>query len=368
MRIVSLCLIVLVIFGASVTVLQSQEAACSAYLEQALAAVQDACGATGRNQACYGNFSMQATTREAAIILDFDARGDVANVADLQTLRLDGLNTEANTWGIALMKIQANLPDSLPGENVTFLLFGDVEIENAANSVASIAVTTLNASNVRQRPSTEATVIGSLTSGETVTADGRTADFTWLRVRLPDSDSLGWVSADLLQPTGDVATLSEVDPANDTVPFTPMQAFYFRSGASGTTCETAPQDGILIQTPEGVGQISLRANDVDIQLGSTAFIKAQPGGSMSFSILEGAGRARVDGEYIEVPAGSWVEIPMSDDLSASGAPSNPKPYNNDSLQRVPVQLLPREITITPSLTEEEIAAFLAAREDNGQGN
>ena len=34
----------------------------------------------------------------------------------------------------------------------------------------------------------------------------------------------------------------------------------------------APQDGILIQTPKGVGQINMRANDVDIQLGSTAYL------------------------------------------------------------------------------------------------
>ena len=29
------------------------------------------------------------------------------------------------------MQLQANLPDTLPGQNVTFLLFGNVEIENA---------------------------------------------------------------------------------------------------------------------------------------------------------------------------------------------------------------------------------------------
>ena len=29
------------------------------------------------------------------------------------------------------MKLQANLPDSLPGQNVTFLMFGDVQIQNA---------------------------------------------------------------------------------------------------------------------------------------------------------------------------------------------------------------------------------------------
>ncbi|MBL8134869.1 MAG: SH3 domain-containing protein [Anaerolineae bacterium] len=332
---------------------------CSATIQEALTAVQDSCGATGRNQACYGNFSLRATPRESAASFDFDTRGDVVSVGDLETLRLDGLNPETSTWGVALMKVQANLPDSLPGENVTFLLFGDVEIENAVSSLPTISATATTNLNVRRRPSTEEFIVGSVAAGETISADGRNESSTWLRIRLPDSDSYGWVSAEFLQIAGDLSALTAVNPAEDAVPFAPMQAFYFRSSAAGTTCAEAPQNGILIQTPEGMGQINLRANDVDIQLGSTAFIKAQPGESMSFSILEGHGRAAVDGEFVEVPAGSWVEIPMSEDLSATGAPSNPKPYNDNALQLLPVQLLPREITITPTLTEEEIAAILA---------
>ena len=41
------------------------------------------------------------------------------------------MNASTGAWGVALMRIQANLPDTLPGQNVTMLIFGDVQIQNA---------------------------------------------------------------------------------------------------------------------------------------------------------------------------------------------------------------------------------------------
>jgi hypothetical protein len=38
-----------------------------------------------------------------------------------------------NTWGVVLMQLQADIPDTLPGQNVTFILYGDVAIQNAAS-------------------------------------------------------------------------------------------------------------------------------------------------------------------------------------------------------------------------------------------
>lgn len=345
------------VFGIGVTHGQDAQT-CSTFVQQALTTVQDACGNTGRNQACYGNFSLEATPREGISNFAFDQRGDIANVGDLQTLRLNGLNPQTNTWGIALMKIQANLPDTLPGQNVTFLMFGDVEIDNAVSpgsSAASIQLTANSNINIRQRPSTEDPVIGSLSKGEIILANGRNDNSTWFRIQIPDSDSLGWVFGNLVTPTGDPSTLSVVDAANQEVPFNPMQAFYFRTGVTATDCTEAPPDGIIIQTPEGAGEIKLRANDVDLELGSTALLKAQPGSNMSFSILEGGGAATADGERVEVPAGSWVQIPIDDSGNAAGAPSQPMPYTEDALSNLPIELLPEQITIAPPMTAEDLA-------------
>ena len=350
---------ILLLFLLTAFPLFAQDNTCSAVLEQAISSVQDDCNATGRNQACYGNVLLNATPREGVQDFEFANRGDLVNVVDVDTLRLSALNAEEETWGVALMQLQANLPDTLPGQNVTFLLFGDVEIQNAVpagEQLATVEITANNGINVRGGPSTNAAVIGSLTSGETAVANGRNADSSWLRIQLPDSDALGWVFADLVTPASGFGPLSVVDAADSSVPYTPMQAFRFSSGIGQTTCADAPQDGILIQTPQGVGKIELRVNDVDVQLGSTAYFRAQPDAKMTISLVEGEGRASANGKSVIVPAGARVEIPLDANLSASDVPADPVPYDLDTVRVLPVEGLPRPITIAPPATEEEIQA------------
>lgn len=112
----------------------AQDAICPAIVQTALAATDEACAETGRNQACYGNINLEAEPQEGIEAFEFTAPGDLVDVAGVQTLRLSPLDEETNVWGVALLKLQANLPDTLPGQNVTFLLFGDVEIQNAVPS------------------------------------------------------------------------------------------------------------------------------------------------------------------------------------------------------------------------------------------
>lgn len=350
-RRIALVLVPLCISIALVSPTTAQDDTCSAVVQQALADVDQGCAATGRNQACYGFVSLDATPREDAQDFLFDKQGDLANVADIDTLRLSALDVENDQWGIALLKLQANLPDSLPGQNVTFLLFGDVEIENAVAPAddgaapAEITATTTGGANIRSAPTTTAQVAGSLAGGAVVTVNGRNADSTWLRIQIPDSGSLGWVSASLLRADGDVSTLGVVEGMEAVTPFTPMQAFYFRTGITGTTCADAPADGILIQTPEGAGQITLRANDVDIQLGSTAFFQAIPGAQMTVSVVEGEGEATADGATVTIPAGTQVTIPVDENMAAAGEPSDAQPYDPSLVANLPVQALPRQIEI-----------------------
>ena len=350
-RKVALVLVPLCFSVALVSPTNAQTETCSAVVQQALADVDEGCAATGRNQACYGFVSLDATPREGAENFLFDKQGDVADVADISTLRLSALDVENDEWGIALLKLQANLPDALPGQNVTFLLFGDVEIENAVvpadETAASVELTatTTSGANIRSAPGSDAERAGSLATGAVVTVNGRNADSTWLRIQIPESSSLGWVSASLLSADGDVSTLSVVEGDAAATPFTPMQAFYFRTGITGTTCADAPADGILIQTPEGAGQITLRANDVDIQLGSTAFFQAVPGAEMTVSVVEGEGEATADGVSVAIPAGTQVTIPVDENMAAAGEPSAAQPYDPALVENLPVQALPRQIEI-----------------------
>ncbi|MBK8024336.1 MAG: hypothetical protein IPK19_23625 [Chloroflexi bacterium] len=97
---------------------------CPTAVQSALAQAQSSCGATARNEVCYGHDALQA--QPAALL---QAPGDIAPVAQLQTLQLSPVNAETGQWGVALARLQVNLPDTLPGENVTFVLYGDVTFE-----------------------------------------------------------------------------------------------------------------------------------------------------------------------------------------------------------------------------------------------
>ncbi|MBC7869515.1 MAG: PD40 domain-containing protein [Chitinophagaceae bacterium] len=103
---------------------------CPVYVEAALNAIDANCAATGRNQVCYGNFRLLGTARENIANFVFEQPGDITNFDDLQNLSLIS-NMSDGEWGIALLELQANLPDTFPGQNVTFLLFGDIRIDNS---------------------------------------------------------------------------------------------------------------------------------------------------------------------------------------------------------------------------------------------
>jgi hypothetical protein len=262
----------------------AQDTTCGVFVQQAMTQVESGCSGTGRNQACYGYVSLQATPREGVTNFQFTRQGDLANVADLSSVQLDPLNTEADTWGIVLMKLQASLPETLPGQNVTFLLFGDVEIRNA------------------------------------------------------------------------------VDPEADPT-LQPMQAFYLNTGITQTDCAAAPADGILIQTPEGVGKVHMRANGVDIQLGSTAFLRAQPEENLIIDVLEGESAVRSGGKTVIVPDGAEIEIPIDEDFQAEGEPGEPYAYELEFLEDLPIDVLPEEFIIDEPSSEEELEeAFFESEE------
>lgn len=121
-------LMVFVLF--SVSLVAAQAASCPAYVEQALDTVGDTCGTMGRNQVCYGNSAISAEF-DAAASVQFALPGDRASTFDLRRLTTAALQPERSVWGVAVLALQANLPDSLPGENATFIVFGDAELEQA---------------------------------------------------------------------------------------------------------------------------------------------------------------------------------------------------------------------------------------------
>jgi hypothetical protein len=116
---------------------QAQGGRCPQIVARALELVSEACADTNRNQVCYGHIDLTAVPQPTAISFTFQQIGDIARVNDLASLTLKPMNEEAGTWGVALMRLQANIPDTLPGQNVTFVLFGDASILPVQSSSGS---------------------------------------------------------------------------------------------------------------------------------------------------------------------------------------------------------------------------------------
>jgi len=357
----------------------AQDLTCPALVQSALQAADESCSALGRNQACYGNVRLTAVPQSGISDFNFAAAGDIVDVGAVKTLALSSMNASIGEWGVALLRVQANLPDTLPGQNVTFLLFGEVEIENAVPTNVEaptplpsptptiLEITANNAVNVRAEPSRSGAIIGSLVAGQTLMADGRSEAGDWLRVQLTDGGP-GWVFAEIVTIDGDPSLLPVVDNSEtgesstveDAPPqplFGAMQAFYFNTGVGDAPCAEAPDSGILIQTPQGAGTVDLLANEVAITLGSTAYLQAQAGGDMIVTVVEGQATVTALGTTVVAPAGTRVRIPLDGNRAASGPPVGPEPYDAAGLAALPLVLLPDVITVAASLTEDEIAAL-----------
>jgi hypothetical protein len=122
------------------TALAQNNASCQVLIDRALQASGNSCGGTGSNQVCYGNTTLQADL-EAGTTQRFSERGDVIAVNELRRLFASPLNLNTNEWGIAVFKVLANLPRSLPGQTVTMVVFGSANLENTSGNLESFYFT-----------------------------------------------------------------------------------------------------------------------------------------------------------------------------------------------------------------------------------
>ena len=107
---------------------------CRAIMTQAFETLQDSCQDVARNTACYGNTFVEATPFDTAQLLSFAAPGDKAALKKIKLLATSPLDIDRGTWGISLLKFQADIPDTLPGQNITFVLYGQTTLEKVVDS------------------------------------------------------------------------------------------------------------------------------------------------------------------------------------------------------------------------------------------
>ncbi len=246
----------------------SAQTACPSLVNTALTAVDTNCDTLDRNEACYGYDLVNASFVDDVPDDFFTAPSDVTSVLDLEKLTTTPMDETNGTWGVSVMRLQANVPNTLPGQNVTFLLFGDAEVENAVNPdsvfepVDGTTVTVATGANIRSGPGLNFNVIGGSAPGDELTADGLSVDQAWLRVVYRDRPA--WISRLVVSEPPEVADLPVLTPDLRT----PMQAVYLRTGVGQPACEESPGDLLVVQGPRGV-EIEVSINGANVTIGST---------------------------------------------------------------------------------------------------
>jgi len=119
------------------TALSEKNASCQALIDRTIQASRNYCDNTNSNTACYGNNKLKADLVPNAI-QRFSERGDMIPVNGLRRLSASPLNLENDEWGIAVFKVVANLPRSLPGETVTMVVFGNATLDNQSGESDSL--------------------------------------------------------------------------------------------------------------------------------------------------------------------------------------------------------------------------------------
>jgi len=331
---------------------------CPSIISTAVGATQSSCANTTRNQLCYGHNLLQVEPQVFASKFTFNLPGDTIPVARVRSVRGSALDIDNATWGVALMRVQANLPDALPNQNATFLLFGDAEItDSTTRDLTTLPLSANIPTNIRTGPGISYPILDSIAIGQSMIATGRLADNSWLRVWIPQQDGrMGWVYGSLVSVTsGDLESLTVVDPSAGTPTLGTLDAFYLRTNDDNITeCNQLPKSGLLIQTPEGVGTIRLYINEVKVDIGSTVFFQAKASGDLTVSTLEGMAVVESANHTEAAAAGSQVSVPLGSNLNASGPPSQPIPYDASTLAALPIMDLQRSIQIAPPLNSDAI--------------
>lgn len=121
----------LLLLSFTVAVVTAQTGDCPTIVEQALESVADFCTSLGRNTACYGASVVNSTTFVQPPPENFfQTPGDHSELIQFREINPQPLDILTGQFGVAVLNAQANLPNTLPGQGVIFLLMGDARITN----------------------------------------------------------------------------------------------------------------------------------------------------------------------------------------------------------------------------------------------
>ncbi len=336
-------ILALVLLAGTVTLAQADLNVCPALVQRALQMVSSICSDQSRNSACYGHQLVRAQFVDNQPPGIFDAEGDIVPIELLRSIKTAPLEAGLLIWGVSILSLQADIPGTLPGQNAILMLLGGAEIESAIQpgKLSGAAVTPVSISAVRQdvlreQPASDANLVQSITLGTPMLADARTTDGSFLRVTV-DGD-FGWLDAGATNIDPTILNALPIHIPGES--FTPMQAFYLRTGIGATACVQAPS-ALIVQGPHNL-HVDIRVNGADINLGSTLILRTYSleeaeqaglgsfgdvgaGGVFELSVIDGRATVRnADGSPVYIDQGEHASICLDQpvDSGIDGQPND----------------------------------------------
>lgn len=306
---------------------------CSTIVQDALTQMGTNCANLDSNSACYGHLGVSAEFVEDATVT-FVAPADRAAITELETLTTAPLDEQTGVWGISVLRLTANIPNSLPGQGVVFIMVGEATLTNEVaeenayvpDTTVSIEIATDDATLLSYPPAWgnhQSLEVGTLASGATVDADALSTDGQWLRV-IFESDitdtskrATAWVNINDIA-NADLTGLSVINSDSRT----PMQLFSLETGLGQPICREQPPSQLIIQGPETV-EVELNANGLDFRVSSTVSLQVNrnPDGTLVASFTPVTGSVIIpdpnDPDNLEnainVTASQFINIPFTID-------------------------------------------------------
>lgn len=335
MRIFFIVMLVLLFFTTQ-TVADELDS-CPVIVNQALASLDETCQALDRNSACYGSSYVAASFVSATDVTAFTAPADRVELKKLRSIQTSGLDEASGRWGLAMLNVQANIPNTLPGQGVIFVLMGDASIENQVASATEVtelvSITTSAAANIRSQPNKRASVVRSVPAGTVLQADVLSPNGKWVRVVI---DGLpAWMHNTTVKDFDQLAHL----PRPEATSMSPMQAFQFTGGIGENQCQQA-QGSLLIQGPNNM-IVDIEVNGAKISIGSTIVLNKTPNNELQVAVLSGV----VNVAGVAVPAGYFTKASLDSNNRVTGsfAPANPIPSDQVDWLRTFSTSLPVEV-------------------------
>jgi uncharacterized protein YgiM (DUF1202 family) len=315
----------------------AQDDNCPTQVILAMARAGSACRDLEPDQACAGNGTVNASFQPNLGDLTFGAPGErvpVNALAYIQTVNA------SEAWSVALMQIRADLP-ATEQRSVTLLAFGDVTLENNVPPLPELTVSARAVMYIRATPNERGEILREMGLRETLTANGRTEDNVWVRVLIPGTSDLGWVSTGVITAERTIGSLAVVD---ETTPFYyPFQIVTLHTGQDDAWCAEAPASGLLIQTPNTETEVTITINGITLHLAATVFLQGD-----QMDVLDGYAEIEAGETTVFVPAGTSAH------LTAQAAA---EPYDPVRVAVLPVNNLPYRFALPDPLTAEQITAL-----------